>query len=41
MRGEANPTSCVGTAVTGIKANVATLAAGLRTAAGPKVPIIG
>jgi lysophospholipase L1-like esterase len=38
---QANPTSCVGTAVTGIKANVATLATGLRAAAGPKVPIIG
>ena len=38
---EPNPTSCVGTAVTGIKENVATLASGLRAAAGPKVPIIG
>jgi lysophospholipase L1-like esterase len=36
-----NPTSCVGTAVTGIKTNVATLASGLRAAAGPKVPIMG
>jgi lysophospholipase L1-like esterase len=38
---DANPTSCVETAVSGIKANVSTLAAGLRAAAGPKVPIIG
>jgi len=38
---EANPIPCVGTAVSGIKTNVATLAAGLRAAAGPKVPIIG
>jgi lysophospholipase L1-like esterase len=38
---ETNPTSCVGTAVTGIKTNVAALAAGLRAAAGPKVQIIG
>jgi len=37
----ANPIPCVGTAVAGIKANVATLATGLRSAAGPKVPIIG
>jgi lysophospholipase L1-like esterase len=38
---QANPIPCVGTAVTSIDQNVATLAAGLRTAAGPKVPIIG
>jgi lysophospholipase L1-like esterase len=37
----ANPIACVGTAVAGIKANVATLAVGLRSAAGPSVPIIG
>jgi lysophospholipase L1-like esterase len=38
---QANPIPCVGTAVTSIDQNVTTLATGLRTAAGPKVPIIG
>lgn len=38
---QANPISCVGTAVTGITKNVTSLAAALRTAAGPKVPLIG
>jgi lysophospholipase L1-like esterase len=38
---QANPIPCVGTAVTSIDQNVTTLANGLRTAAGPKVPIIG
>jgi lysophospholipase L1-like esterase len=38
---EANPIPCVGTAVTSIDKNVTALATGLRTAAGPKVPIIG
>jgi lysophospholipase L1-like esterase len=37
----ANPISCVGTAVQDITTNVTTLAGDLRTAAGPKVPIIG
>lgn len=37
----ANPVSCVATAVTGITTNVTALVAGLRQAAGPKVPIIG
>ncbi len=39
--GQANPVSCVGTAVTGISTNVTNLATALRTAAGPGVPIIG
>jgi lysophospholipase L1-like esterase len=38
---QANPISCVGTAVNNIQANVTTLAADLRSAAGPTVPIIG
>src|ERR1700722_18078710 len=38
---QANPISCVGTAVGGIQENVTSLAAALRTAAGPKVPLIG
>jgi lysophospholipase L1-like esterase len=38
---QANPISCVATAVTGIKKNVTSLAIALRTAAGPGVPIIG
>ncbi|HEY6426483.1 MAG TPA: SGNH/GDSL hydrolase family protein [Acidimicrobiales bacterium] len=38
---QANPIPCVGTAVNNIKANVTTLAADLRAAAGPNVPIIG
>jgi lysophospholipase L1-like esterase len=38
---QANPISCVATAVTGITNNVTSLAAALRTAAGPKVPLIG
>jgi lysophospholipase L1-like esterase len=38
---QANPISCVGTAVQSIKTNVTTLAGDLRTAAGPTVPIIG
>ncbi len=38
---QANPISCVSTAVTGITTNVTTLAGDLRAAAGPKVPIIG
>jgi lysophospholipase L1-like esterase len=37
----ANPIPCVSTAVTSITKNVAALALGLRTAAGPGVPIIG
>jgi lysophospholipase L1-like esterase len=36
-----SPIPCVATAVTSIDQNVTTLAAGLRAAAGPKVPIIG
>lgn len=36
-----NTITCVGTAVTTIKTNVTSIAAQLRTAAGPKVPIIG
>jgi lysophospholipase L1-like esterase len=36
-----NPISCVATAVTGINTNVTALAAALRNAAGPEVPIIG
>jgi hypothetical protein len=36
-----SPISCVGTAVTGINTDVTALAAALRMAAGPKVPIIG
>ena len=38
---QANPISCVSTAVTGITKNVTSLAAALRAAAGPDVPIIG
>jgi lysophospholipase L1-like esterase len=38
---QVSPIPCVGTAVTNIDKNVTTLATGLRTAAGPKVPIIG
>jgi lysophospholipase L1-like esterase len=38
---QANPISCVATAVTGIRTNVTNLATTLRTAAGPGVPIIG
>ena len=38
---EASPIPCVGAAAASITANVTTLAAGLRAAAGPKVPIIG
>jgi lysophospholipase L1-like esterase len=38
---QANPISCVATAVNGITKNVTSLAAALRTAAGPKVPLIG
>ncbi|HEY1651707.1 MAG TPA: GDSL-type esterase/lipase family protein [Acidimicrobiales bacterium] len=37
----ANPITCVGTAVTSIKTNVTFTASLLRAAAGPKVPIIG
>lgn len=36
-----DPVPCVSTAVNNIEANVTTLAADLRAAAGPKVPIIG
>ncbi len=39
--GQANPVTCVGTAVTGISTNVTNLATALRAAAGPGVPIIG
>ena len=38
---DANPLPCVATAVTSITDNVTNLAAGLRAAAGPKVPLIG
>jgi lysophospholipase L1-like esterase len=38
---QANPISCVATAVAGMKKNVTNLATALRTAAGPKVPLIG
>jgi lysophospholipase L1-like esterase len=38
---QANPISCVSTAVAGITKNVTSLAAALRTAAGPRVPLIG
>jgi hypothetical protein len=38
---KANPISCVTTAVAGIKTNVTSIAAQLRAAAGPRVPIIG
>jgi GDSL-like lipase/acylhydrolase family protein len=38
---QANPISCVGTAVTGITKNVTALAAALRASAGPRVPLIG
>jgi lysophospholipase L1-like esterase len=38
---QANPISCVTTAVAGIKTNVTSLAAALRAAAGPGVPLIG
>ena len=37
----ANPTGCVSTAVAGITRNVTNLAAALRTAAGPDVPLVG
>jgi lysophospholipase L1-like esterase len=36
-----NPITCVGAAVTAIKTNVTSIASQLRSAAGPKVPIIG
>jgi len=36
-----NPLACIAGAVTSVRTNVARLAGGLRTAAGPKVPIIG
>jgi lysophospholipase L1-like esterase len=36
-----NPISCVSTAVSGITTNVTSLAAALRSAAGPGVPLIG
>ena len=36
-----NPTGCVSTAVAGITRNVTNLAAALRTAAGPDVPLVG
>jgi lysophospholipase L1-like esterase len=38
---QANPVACVATAVTGITKNVTSLAVALRTAAGPRVPLIG
>jgi lysophospholipase L1-like esterase len=38
---QANPIACVGTAVAGIFLNVTRLAAALRAAAGPNVPLIG
>jgi lysophospholipase L1-like esterase len=38
---QANPISCVSTAVAGITTNVTSLAAALRTAAGPGVPLVG
>jgi len=38
---QANPIACVGTAAAGITQNVTTVAIALRTAAGPKVPLIG
>ncbi len=38
---QANPISCVSTAVAGITKNVTSLAASLRAAAGPRVPLIG
>jgi lysophospholipase L1-like esterase len=38
---QANPIGCVATAVAGIKTNVSALAAALRAAAGPGVPLIG
>ena len=38
---QANPISCVSTAVTGITTNVTSLAVALRAAAGPAVPLIG
>ncbi len=38
---QANPLPCVASAVVNITKNVGSLAAGLRSAAGPKVPIIG
>jgi lysophospholipase L1-like esterase len=38
---QANPISCVATAVAGIKKNVTSLAGALRAAAGPHVPLIG
>ena len=38
---QSNPISCVAGAVSGITKNVTSLAAALRAAAGPKVPLIG
>src|ERR1700733_4761933 len=38
---QTNPISCVSTAVAGITKNVTSLAAALRAAAGPRVPLIG
>jgi hypothetical protein len=38
---QANPIGCVSTAVAGISQNVTSLATALRTAAGPRVPLIG
>jgi lysophospholipase L1-like esterase len=38
---QADPITCVGTAVAGITQNVTSLATALRAAAGPKVPLIG
>jgi lysophospholipase L1-like esterase len=38
---KADPMSCITTAVAGIKTNVTSIAAQLRAAAGPNVPIIG
>ncbi len=38
---QANPISCVSTAVTGITKNVTSLSGALRAAAGPRVPLIG
>jgi lysophospholipase L1-like esterase len=38
---QANPTTCVVSATSGIKTNVTSIASQLRAAAGPKVPIIG
>lgn len=38
---QANPVTCVTTALPVLESNVTTLAQGLRSAAGPKVPIMG